>query len=489
MSDASPEHSPGTASPCTSPAAASRVPGLDGQSVRDRLAAAGVTARLSELAATLHPVHLRDYHGRGASALATADGSIALIPVLERRGSKLHDGSQHQQLIWRSSDTYEIASRSSGGSWTTHGRVAIQGNMLVAIDRSGNAVPTGVESPGIGRWHGIDVIVPPGGEVSLQIDPRKHLEFAGGMNRVTMAEVTLHGAQGEQDIVKTGVLKVVKYSERSDQIADGYLTAAEAQSRNPRAPVPVTYSAGYSDDMMLGVVGKRSFFAVEEFMTNGASLQDFLKGEAKLGGVKIGALATHDAARLTSVAAKAIAELNMVQHPDGTRHPAQPGERIAHTDLKPDNIWISHDPENGGWSATVIDKDAFLREGRQVPGGTAHQSARYGDVVIGNELVAAEAKSKPWDLAEQSMVAQLAAGMLMPYSDCAPQGDGSAAAYTAAYKDEWITAIRAKHQPLVGGALDAYLNLVQACVSWDWDQRPGLQQFADRLDHIADLGD
>ncbi len=488
MSDASPEQNAGIADPKPAPAAASRI-GPEAQSVRDRLAAAGVTARLSKTAATLRPVHLADYHGRGTSALATADGSIALIPVLERRGSKLHAESQHQQLIWRSSDTFEIASRSPDGAWTTHGRVAIQGNVLVALDRHGNATPTGVESHGIGRWHGIDVIVPPGGEVSLQIDPRKHLEFAGGMNRVTMADVTLHGSQGEQDVVKTGVLKVVKYSERSDQIADGYLTASEAKARNPRAPVPVTYTAGYSDDMMLGVVGKRSFFAVEEFMTNGASLQDFLKGEAKLGGVKIGPLAIQDAARLTSVAAKAIAELNVVQDQDGKRHPAQPGERIAHTDLKPDNIWISHDPGNGGWSATVIDKDAFLREGRQVPGGSAHQSARYGDVVIGNELVAAEAKSKPWDLAEQSMVAQLAAGMLMPYQDCAPQGDDSAAAYTAAYKDDWIAAIRAKHQPHEGDALDAYLNLVHGCVSWDWEQRPGLQQFADRLDHIADLGD
>lgn len=455
--------------------------------VRDSLLQHGVTARLNAEADTLHPTHLRDYHGRSVSALTVADGSIALVPVLQAHDSKINPHASQVQSIWRSSETYEIASRDASGAWMTHGKVAIQGRQLVAIDPRGQMSHTGVQADSLAAWEGVDIIAPPGGEVSLKVDHRRHLEFAGGMNRVTMAEMTMLGGPGEPSVTRTVVLKVPKFAERNEQIAAGYLTAAEALARNPKAPVPVTHAAGYSDNMLLGLVGKRSFFAVEEFMSSGASLQDFITGTAKVGGVEVGRLSAHDVARLTSVAARSVAELNIVQGADGSRRPAAAGERIHHTDLKPDNLWINHDPEHGGWSATIIDKDAFLREGRGIPGGAAHQSPRYGDVVVGNALASAQAKSPEWDNAERSMVAQLAAGMLMPYmEDCAPRGDDAPPAYTAAHKEEWISNIRRIHQVQAGSALDSYLGLVEECVSWDWGKRPSLEQFIARLDGIAD---
>ncbi len=450
--------------------------------VRDTLVQTGILDDLRRSVATITPRRITGYMGKETrSALVPADRSFALVPLPDHRSV----GSGNDQIRhW--TGKYALCSPAPNGAWRPIARVEISGQILAVVDGQGRRLPLFDGGPSIQPFADNETFVPVSAALHVVIDPSRHAKFEGGVSRGSTCDVLMADQEGKRTI--PGILKTVRTSLAVESTVNGYLAAAEVLQRNPAAGVVQTIDAGFSSDVPYGRARERTFYAIDEFLAGGATLETCLIGDAVIGGVRLGVPNAQETATLIGLAARTALDLNRIRQPDGTYRKAETGEHIGHTDLKPDNF-IIHMDAAGTRRAVIIDKDAFVREGRMtIPG--AHQSALYGDLDVANQITDSPARSVMWTLVERNMVAQLGVAILSRWPDFEPrltsgQDFGPFEIACQKYRREWSDSIRRSLQPANGTPADRLLTLASAAVADDVSRRPTLEEFVRRLDMIS----
>lgn len=452
--------------------------------VRDTLVQTGTLEDLRRSVSTISPRRITGYLGKETrSALVPTNRSFALVPLPDHRSV----GSDND-LIRHWTGKYALCSPVANGTWRPIARIEISGQIIAAVDGQGRRLPLLDGGPSVQPYADNETFVPVSAALHVVIDPSRHTEFEGGVSRGSTCDVHLADQVGERTI--PGILKTVRTALAVESTVNGYLAAAEVLQRNPEAGVVQTIDAGFSSDVPFGRARERTFYAIDEFVAGGATLEDCLKGDAVVGGVRLGVPSAQETATLIGLAARTALDLNRIRQPDGSYRKSETGEHIGHTDLKPDNF-IIHMDASGSRRAVIIDKDAFVREGRMtIPG--AHQSALYGDLDVANQITDSPARSVMWTLVERNMVAQLGVSILSRWPDFEPRLNSKEdyGPYEIAcqkYRREWSENIRHSLRPANGSPVDRLLTLASAAVADDVSRRPTLEEFSRRLDMIAKI--
>lgn len=449
----------------------------------EKLMSSGVLDDVRASLSTVKPARITGVVGQGPrSALLPADRTFALVPV----STVKEMGPNRTDLVNAWSGAYDLCTPTLAGGWRPVARVEVHGTHLVHVDRQGRQTRLVDGGEALGAWSENEVFVPPSADLQVVIDPAQHTYFEGGISRGTTCTV-LEG-RFDDHRSRPAILKTVKSTLTVEATVNGYLTAAEVLQRNPDAKVAKGLDAGYDKHAPYGAPGARSFYAIDEFIAGGATLESCLQGTATVGGVRLGAPSAQETARLIAMAARSAASLNQIKQPDGTVRPAGPGEHVGHTDLKPDNF-IMHLDASGRMEAVIIDKDAFIREGRlTLP--AAHQSAMFGDIRLSDAIAESRAGSVYWDLVETNMVAQLGTAILSRWEQFEPRtvlgtNPDPLEIASQGYRRAWADSIRSQLQPAQGSSLDRLLTLASAAVADDVSRRPSLPEFIRRLDAAA----